>query len=57
MKKIIILLFLLSGCSQNHTDQKLNFSNDIFLEYLTLEEFRIKLTEYVIYSPFPNIDN
>jgi hypothetical protein len=57
MKKIIVLFFLLLGCSNNQLDQKFNISNDIFLEDLTLEEFKIKLKDYANNSPYPNIDN
>ena len=57
MKRIIILFFLLSACSQGQTNQKMSISNVNFSKDLTLEEFRIKLEEYAYKSPFPKIDN
>ena len=57
MKKFILIFFLFSGCvySQN---ENINAVSDInFSDDLTLEEFKLKLDEYVNNSPYPNIDD
>tara|TARA_B100000073_G_C23626199_1_gene530636 strand:+ start:165 stop:332 length:168 start_codon:yes stop_codon:yes gene_type:complete len=55
MKYTIIVIFLLSACTQNYTKQNIN--NFDFLDNITIEEFRIKLNEYADKSSYPNIDN
>ena len=58
MKRIILIFFLLSGCSYNQTENNNNnFSNINFYDNLSLEEFKIKLKEYANGSSYPNIDN
>jgi|TARA_B100001063_G_C16388464_1_gene368971 hypothetical protein len=57
MKKIILIFFLLSGCSYNQTEVKDNFANVNFSNDLSFEEFKIKLENYAKNSPYPNIDN
>ena len=58
MKRIILIFFLLSGCSYNQTEyNNNNFSNINFYDNLSLEEFKIKLKEYANASSYPNIDN
>ena len=62
MKKIILIIFLLSACSYNNEEKVnkisnnnlpfINFSND-----LSFEEFKVKLEEYANNSPFPNIND
>ena len=57
MKKIILIFFLLSGCSYNQIQNTNNLSNNIFSNDLSFEEFKIKLDEYATNSPYPKIDD
>ena len=57
MKKIILIFFLLSGCSYNQIKNTNNLSNIIFSNDLSFEEFKIKLDEYATNSPYPKIDD
>ena len=57
MKRIILIYFLLSGCSYNHTENNDNLSDMIFSKDLSFEEFKIQLDEYATNSSFTNIDN
>jgi hypothetical protein len=57
MKRIILIFFLLSGCSYNQVDFTNNVSDTNFTDNLSFEEFKTKLVEYAINSPYPNIDN
>ena len=55
IKKLLFLILFLSGCSGN--SEKLNLQNDFqFNDNLSFEEFKIKLDEYAIKNPYPNID-
>ena len=56
MKRIILIIFLLSGCSFNQVDITNNLSEKSFSGNLSFEEFKTKLIEYSINSPYPNID-
>ena len=57
MKKIVFLfILLLSACSSNKVDGYLK--NDfVFSDKMNFEDFKIRLKEYVIKTPYPNIDN
>ena len=57
MKRLILILFLFSGCSTNQSQNNNNFSTYEFSDNLTIEEFMIKLDEYANNSPYPNIDD
>ena len=57
MKKIILIFFLLSGCSYIQTSDKNNLSDMKFSDDLSFEEFKIKLEEYGDNSPYPDIDS
>jgi hypothetical protein len=57
MKKIIIILFLLSACTQYKAKNNNDLSNIKFSDNLSFKQFKDKLEEYTINSPFPNIDN
>ncbi len=57
MKKIILIIFLLSGCIYNQNNKSNNLSNINFSDALTLEEFINKLEEYADNSSYPNIDD
>ena len=49
---IILLLFFLVSCSSNIKRNDFNVSDD-----MSFDEFRIKLEEYAINNPYPNINN
>tara|TARA_B100001113_G_C20623649_1_gene411613 strand:+ start:332 stop:505 length:174 start_codon:yes stop_codon:yes gene_type:complete len=53
MKKFLIILLILTSCSinQEKSNQKI-----LFNDQMTIDEFRLKLKEYVKKSKFPNID-
>tara|TARA_E500000331_G_scaffold176569_1_gene170286 strand:- start:434 stop:607 length:174 start_codon:yes stop_codon:yes gene_type:complete len=57
MKKFFFLfIFLLTACSAN--DINVNYSNNLtFSNDMNFEEFKVKLKEYAIKAPFPNIKN
>mgnify|MGYP006124301147 FL=1 len=57
MKRIFLIFFLLSGCTNNKTEKNNNLSNIIFSDNLSFEEFKIKLDEYAINNPYPNLDD
>ena len=57
MKKFLFIFFFLLSCSSNQNEINSNYSNMIFSEDLTIEEFKTKLEEYANNSPYPNIDN
>ena len=57
MKRIIIIFFLFSCCTYNHTENIKNPPNINFSDDLSLEQFKIKLEDYANNSPYPNIDN
>ena len=57
MKRFILIFFLFSGCVYNQIEKVNNYSNIIFSDDLSLEEFKTKLEKYAIQNPYPNIDN
>ena len=57
MRRIILIFFLLSGCSYNQTENSNNLTNKNFLDNLSIEEFKIRLQDYAKKTPYPNIDN
>ena len=57
LRGIILIFFLITGCTYDQIEKKNNISNIVFSENLTLEEFKIKLEEYTNNSSYPNIDN
>tara|TARA_B110000444_G_C18384921_1_gene386576 strand:+ start:234 stop:407 length:174 start_codon:yes stop_codon:yes gene_type:complete len=57
MRSIILIFFLLTGCSFNQNKDINNLSDINFLDNLSFEQFRIKLDEYAENNPYPNIDN
>ena len=48
MKKFLIILLFLTSCSENQ--------EILFNDQMTIDEFKLKLSEYVKKSKFPNID-
>ncbi len=57
MKKFLIIIIFIAGCSSNKNDVSINYQNIDFYDNLSLEEFKNKLNEYASNSPFPNLDN
>ncbi len=57
MKKCLIIFCFLISCSSNQNQLKNNYSDFRFNEDLSFEEFKIKLEDYALNSPYPNIDN
>ena len=57
MRSIILIFFLLTGCSFNQNKDINNLSDINFLDNLSFKQFRIKLDEYAENNPYPNIDN
>jgi hypothetical protein len=54
--KILFLFFLLIGCTSIESNSNVKKQNFDFSDDLSIEEFRIKLENYAINSPYPNID-
>ena len=52
MKKFLIILFLIF-CTAN---QEISNQEILFNDQMTIDEFKLKLSEYVKKSKFPNID-
>ena len=57
MKKFLIIIIFITGCSLNKDKISVNYQNIDFYDNLSLEEFKNKLNEYASNSPFPNLDN
>ncbi len=57
MKRMILIFFLITGCSVNYTEKELNLSDIEFSENLSLNEFKVNLEKYANNSPYPSIDN
>tara|TARA_B000000475_G_scaffold169096_1_gene136024 strand:+ start:397 stop:558 length:162 start_codon:yes stop_codon:yes gene_type:complete len=51
IKLLLLCLIFLVSCTTNNTRNNFNFSDQ-----MSFEEFRIKLDEYAINNPYPNID-
>ena len=51
-KFLLLIIFLLTSCTSNTVRNDFNFSNEI-----SFEEFKIKLDEYSLNNPYPNIDD
>ena len=56
LRIIILIFFLLTGCSYDQTKKVNNVSQIEFSDDLTIEEFKIKLEEYSNNNSYPNID-
>ena len=52
MKKIILILFLLSSCTTIEKVDSFNFSDN-----MTFDEFKFELENYAENNPYPNIDD
>tara|TARA_B100000674_G_C37427518_1_gene727922 strand:- start:103 stop:276 length:174 start_codon:yes stop_codon:yes gene_type:complete len=57
MKKFLIIIIFISGCSSNKNDLKNNFSDIKFSDDLSIEEFKNKLNKYAENNPYPDIGN
>tara|TARA_B100001093_G_C25990670_1_gene661332 strand:+ start:324 stop:497 length:174 start_codon:yes stop_codon:yes gene_type:complete len=57
MKKFLIIIIFIAGCSSNKNQQKNNLLEIKFSDNLSLEEFQIKLDKYANNNPYPNINN
>ena len=57
LRIIILIFFLLIGCSYDQTKKVNKVSQIEFSDDLTIEEFRIKLEEHTKNSSYPSIDN
>lgn len=53
MKKFLMILLFLTSCSAN---QEISNREILFNDQMTIDEFKLKLSEYVKKSKFPNID-
>ena len=56
MKKFLIIIFLINGCSSGKNELNVNLSDIKFTDNLTIEEFQNKLKNYALTRPYPNID-
>ena len=57
MKKFLIIIILISGCSSYKEEPNNNLSDIKFSDDLSIDQFRNKLNEYAENNPYPNIDN
>ena len=57
MKKILIIIIFITGCTSNKNELGNNSSNIKFSDDLSMDEFKNKLNEYAQTNPYPNIDN
>ena len=53
MRKFLMILLFLTSCSSN---QEISNQEILFNDQMTIDEFKLKLNEYVKKSKFPNID-
>ena len=56
MKKFLIIIILISGCSSNKNEISKNISDMNFSFNLSFEEFQNQLEIYAQNNPYPNID-
>ena len=54
--KLVIVLLLLNNCTTNISKNEFN-KDIVFTENMTIEEFKLKLNEYALISPFPDVKN
>ena len=53
MRKFLMILLFLTSCSSN---QEISNQEILFNDQMTIDEFKLKLNEYVKKSKFPNIN-
>ena len=56
MKKFLIIIIIISGCSSNKNEISKNISDMNFSFNLSFEEFQNQLEIYAQNNPYPNID-
>ena len=56
MKRLLIIIIFITGCSSSNKELKNNLSDIKFSDNLSFEEFQIKLKEYAENNPYPNIN-
>ena len=56
MKKFLIVIIFISGCSFNKNKLNTNTFDIKFSDNLTIDEFQNKLSKYAQTNPYPNID-
>ena len=56
MKKFLIFIVLIHGCSSSKNQYNKSLSDIEFTDKLTIKEFQNKLKEYAESNPYPNID-
>ena len=57
MKRLFIIIILITGCSKNNNELKNNYLNIEFSDDISFEELKIKLEDYGNNSPIPNLNN
>ena len=57
MKKLLIIITFIAGCSSAKNETHNNLSDIKFSKDLSFEEFQTRLKKYAINSPYPNIEN
>ena len=57
MRKILLLIFLLTACSIETNKKDLLISDPKFSDNLSIKDFKIKLKQYALSNEYPNIDN
>tara|TARA_B100000902_G_scaffold397793_1_gene462610 strand:+ start:2086 stop:2259 length:174 start_codon:yes stop_codon:yes gene_type:complete len=57
VKKFLILLILVTGCTSYENNKKSKIPNIDFSDNLAIEDFKNKLKDYAIKSKYPNIDD
>ncbi len=57
MKKFLIIIILITGCSSNKNESNKNISDVNFSFNLSFEEFQNQLEIYAQNNPYPNLDD
>ena len=57
MKKLLMILILVSASSTNKSVLENDPSEINLLDDMTFEEFKVKLEKYADENPYPNIDD
>ena len=57
MKKILIIIIFITGCSSNKNELDNNLSDIKFSDEMTFDEFKINLKKYAETYSYPNINN
>ena len=57
MKKLLIIITFIAGCSSAKNETHNNLSDIKFSKDLSFEEFQTRLDEYAKNNPYPNIEN